>query len=92
MGPVMISNFSVYELKLLEIYALGRGYQRLTVFNVLILNAPGFIVKSLEVMWPRTWVMLPKTLVALPKTKSQVAQFFLSFVKTPGYSKSLRCC
>ena len=36
---MMISNFSVYELKLLEIYALGRGYQRLTVFNVVILNS-----------------------------------------------------
>lgn len=33
-----------------------------------------------------------KNLVALPKTKSQVAQFFLSFVKTPVYSKSLWCC
>ena len=38
---MMMSNFSVYELKLLEIYALGMGYQRLTVFNVLILNSHG---------------------------------------------------
>ena len=72
----MISNFSVYELKLLEIYALGRGYQRLTVFNVLIHNS-WFIVKSLEVMQPRTGsCMSPKTLVALLKTKSQVTHFF----------------